>query len=371
MFVYFKELGFSYLQIGSLFSVMAISSLIFEIPAGSFSDRYGAKYSIMLSSLIFTFVFLSIGTFQNYIIFLGIFVFWGAAKAFYSGSDVTLIIESLKHEKLEHKTSKYIGYKWSAFYGGLCLGGLLSPFIITFGKAWTFYTTSLLYFISIILMSKTKQTPFDTENAESIHHVKTLKEYLGYLNQGRKYLLTHDLVKYLLILNVILVTASMIFFQYLQHILKSIKISEVSFGYYYAAFTFFAALASRKSHSVDVLIGMKRSILLIFITTLLSLFGVFSLKTYLLSLIPIILMQIQAGLCIPLMTSYLNRFIESHNRTTLNSMKSFIGGVSLALLSSGIGYLADLTDFRIALVALGVIIMIVCISPLIKVIKRG
>lgn len=371
MFVYFNGLGFTYLQIGTLFSVMAISSLFFEIPAGTFSDRYGAKVSIMLSSLIFSLVFYSVGTFKSYSMFLVIFVFWGAAKAFYSGSDVTLIIESLKLENLELKTSKYIGYKWASFYGGLCLGGLLSPFILNFGKNWTFYTTSILYLISIFLMASVKQPPLEKENTSSIHHVKSFKEYLIYLNRGKRYLLDHDFAKYLLILNVVLVTCSMIFFQYLQHILKEANISEVNFGYYYAVFTFCAAVVSRKSHSVDISLGMKKSIILIFGITLFSLFGALYQGYFALSLIPILLMQIQAGLCIPLMATYLNKYIDSHNRTTLNSMKSFLGGITLAIFSSGVGFIADLTNFRIALSILGFVTILVCFAPIKKVLERS
>lgn len=371
MFVYFSSLGLSFAQIGSLFSVMAISSLVFEIPAGSFSDRFGAKYSIMFSSLIFSFVFFAVGYFEDFYAFVLIFIAWGAAKAFYSGSDVTLIIESLKIQKRELKTSKYIGYKWSSFYGGLCFGGLLSPVIIVFGKEYAFYFSSVLYFLSIFLVATIRQPTLEKENAESIHFVKTAGDYILFLKRGKDFLLTHALAKYLLILNVILVTCSMVFFQYLQHILKEANVAEENFGYYYAVFTFCAAVVSRKSHTVDNSMGMKNSILLVFLVTLVSLFGSLCRSPFFLALTPIVLMQVQAGLSIPLMTTYLNKFIDSHHRTTLNSMKSFSGGVTLAVISSGVGYLADMSDFRVALAILGVFTFVSCMGPFLKVAQRA
>lgn len=371
LFVYLNSLGLSYLQIGTLFSIMAISSLFWEIPAGTFSDRYGAKYSIMFSSLIFSFVFSAIGIFKSYSAFVVIFIFWGAAKAFYSGSDVTILIESLKYDKNELKTSKYIGHKWSAFYIGLCAGGLLSPLIIPYGKQWTFFTTGFLYLISMALIATVKQPPLEKDNQESIHYVKTIGDYFSFLNRGKNYLLTHDFVKYLLILNVVLVTCSMIYFQYLQHILKEAGIPTVHFGYYYAVFTFCAALVSRKSHSVDNWIGMKNSILLIILLTMFSLFGGLYKGVALVSLIPILFMQLQTGLCIPLMTTYLNKYIDSHHRTTLNSMKSFSGGITLAVLSSLVGAVADVQGFRQALAGLAVIMIISCLGPVLKVIQRS
>ncbi|MCR9205738.1 MAG: hypothetical protein NXH75_14230, partial [Halobacteriovoraceae bacterium] len=52
LFVFLKDLNYSYLQIGSLFSVMAFSSLALEIPAGTIADRFGAKYCLIVSSIM-------------------------------------------------------------------------------------------------------------------------------------------------------------------------------------------------------------------------------------------------------------------------------------------------------------------------------
>ena len=46
-----KERGFSYSEIGFFFSIQAIASLLFEIPAGTIADRFGSKWSLALSSL--------------------------------------------------------------------------------------------------------------------------------------------------------------------------------------------------------------------------------------------------------------------------------------------------------------------------------
>ena len=49
MNLYFKYLGFSFTQIGILFSFLQIGKMVFEIPTGFIADRYGNRSSLLLS----------------------------------------------------------------------------------------------------------------------------------------------------------------------------------------------------------------------------------------------------------------------------------------------------------------------------------
>ena len=46
MNLYFKHLGFSFTQIGILFSFLQIGKMVFEIPTGFIADRYGNRSSL-------------------------------------------------------------------------------------------------------------------------------------------------------------------------------------------------------------------------------------------------------------------------------------------------------------------------------------
>jgi hypothetical protein len=56
--LFFREMGFSFLQIGILFSIREIATGILEIPTGFFADSYGRKLSMILAfaSYIFSFM---------------------------------------------------------------------------------------------------------------------------------------------------------------------------------------------------------------------------------------------------------------------------------------------------------------------------
>jgi MFS family permease len=371
LFVFLKGLDYTYLQIGTLFSVMSVSSLVLEIPAGSVADRFGPKITLIISSILLGLAFLLIGLVENYHLMLLIFTLWGSSKSFYSGSDSTLIIESLKHSNKLHKTSKYLSKKWACFYYGLAGGGLLTPVFLTYlDQKSTFIFSSVLYLLSIFVLLSIKSPPLDKSQKESVHHISNIPEYLLFLKDGVKYLLSHRTVKYLLIFTIVFSTCSMIFFQYLQIMLAEAGVQRINFGYFYAFFTFIAALSSQSSHLLDNFIGEKRAIYLVLTLTLVPLLTVKYLILFPLAFIPLISMQTQAGLFIPLMSTYLNRHIKSHNRATLNSMKSFSGGLSMSILSPIVGILADHFGFRIALMCLGLFVIIIAIGPALKISDR-
>lgn len=371
LFVFLKELNYSYLQIGTLFSVMAFCSLALEIPAGTIADRFGAKYCLIISTIMLGSAFLMVGLVENYYLMVGVFALWGSSKSFYSGSDTTLIIESLKEANKLHKTSKYLSKKWASFYYGLAGGGLLCPLFLTYLEAkYAFFFTATLYYLSLLILFSIKQPPLDKDNEHSIHHIKTPLEYFHFIKKGVDYLLRHRTVKYLLLFTVMFSICSMIFFQYVQITLQEAGIPKEHFGYYYAFFTAIAAISSQRAHLMDSSLGEKKTIYLLLFLTIFALFGPLAFSLTIATLVPILIMQVQAGIHIPVMSNYLNRHIDSHHRATLNSIKSFIGGILLATCSPAVGYLADLHGFQVGLFALGVFLFIVAIGPSLKISER-
>jgi len=366
-FLYLQEIGFSYFQIGSLFSAMAITSLLGEIPAGSFADKFGAKYSLIVSSLLFSLTFFLIGTTKNYTLMTLAFVLWGIAKAFYSGSDTTLIVESAKACGQELKVSRYLGRKWASFYYGLCAGALLCPVFLTFDTRYTFFFSALLYFLSIFVLVSIDQPPLDKLDSTSIHHITTASQYFEFIKKGTTFLLRHETIKYLLFFAVMFTTSAMIYFQYLQIILRDSGIPKEQFGFYYAGFTCLCAFSSQQAHHLAFKLGEKRTIYLLFSLTLIPLLSARFSSNSLLLMLSILIMQIQAGISVPVMNSFLNHHIKSHNRTTLNSIKSFIGGIAMATLSTSVGRGADTFGPMNALFMLGVTFFVLSLFPALKI----
>ena len=126
--IFFNE-TLSLVQISILFSVLAISTFIFEIPTGAFADLFGRKTStlfayIMMGLLLPSFIFIN-----NFYLLLILFSLWGLFGTFYSGAREAWTIDNLKYYKREELVKSYYLKEHSAMKLGTFLSGLLGASI--------------------------------------------------------------------------------------------------------------------------------------------------------------------------------------------------------------------------------------------------
>lgn len=106
--IYFSRVTGSYALGMSVFSVVMISSAIFEVPTGVFSDMIGRKKTVILgaASSLISVILYAWGV--NYLILLAGAVMEGLARSFYSGNNDSLLHDTLLESK---QTSQYAEYK--------------------------------------------------------------------------------------------------------------------------------------------------------------------------------------------------------------------------------------------------------------------
>ena len=51
--LYFREMGFSFLEIGILYSIREITTILCEIPTGFIADIYGRRWAMVASMLAY------------------------------------------------------------------------------------------------------------------------------------------------------------------------------------------------------------------------------------------------------------------------------------------------------------------------------
>ncbi len=103
--LFFREIGFTYFQIGILFSIREISNTILEIPSGIIADYFGRKNSMLFSfiSYIISFIIFSIS--NNYYLFILAMFLFANGESFRSGTHKAMIVDYLKmHNISEQKT---------------------------------------------------------------------------------------------------------------------------------------------------------------------------------------------------------------------------------------------------------------------------
>ncbi len=106
--LYFREIGFSFLDIGILFAIREISTVLLEVPTGFVADIGGRKTSMVFSMGAYIFSFLTFFFFPSYAAAVCAMVLFACGEAFRTGTHKAMILEYLKLTgQLEWKPDYY------------------------------------------------------------------------------------------------------------------------------------------------------------------------------------------------------------------------------------------------------------------------
>ena len=171
--IYFANITGSYTLAMSLFSIVMVSSALFEVPTGVFSDLIGRKRTVLCGALFATLsaIFYAIG--QTYWILFAGAVLEGISRSWYSGNNDALLHDSLRDVGKIDLYSHYLGKTSAMFQGALMIGGVAGSII----AQWSFPLIMWLsvipqitcFFISLFL---TEPTHLEKGKANIFSHIK-------------------------------------------------------------------------------------------------------------------------------------------------------------------------------------------------------
>lgn len=128
--LYFREVGFSFLEIGTLFAIREISTLLLEVPTGFVADLRGRKLSMLLSmcSYIISFAILFFRPgFAAAALAMGAF---GLGEAFRTGTHKAMILEYLRRTGQCEWKVDYYGATRAASQLGSAINALLAAALV-------------------------------------------------------------------------------------------------------------------------------------------------------------------------------------------------------------------------------------------------
>ncbi len=152
--IYFSRVSGSYTLGLSIFSIIMISSAIFELPTGFISDKYGRKKTLIFGSICFLFgaIFYAIGI--NYWLLVFGAVFQGIGRAFYSGNNDALLYDNLVMVNKIEDFGEYNGKIGSMSQIALAISALFSSLIAFFPMSFLLWVSVIPQLICLILSLK-------------------------------------------------------------------------------------------------------------------------------------------------------------------------------------------------------------------------
>lgn len=149
--LYFAHITGSYALGMSVFSVVYISSAVFELPTGILSDYIGRRNTAVLgafSSVLYAILYAIGGSFA--MLAIGA-IFEGLSRSFYSGNNNALLHDSLKELNKENDYHTYLGKTSSSGQVALGVSGLLGGVIAYFSFSLVFWLSVIPQLICLVL----------------------------------------------------------------------------------------------------------------------------------------------------------------------------------------------------------------------------
>lgn len=177
--LYFQKVTGSFALGMAVFSLVFISSALFEIPTGIFSDKIGRKKTIVLGTLatITALVLYALGS-SAIVLYIGA-IFDGLGRSLYSGNNDALLHATLKESHQENEYHVFLGKTSSMFQLASAVasiaGGILAYWSFSL-VMWFSVIPAMICFMLALLMSEPKIAMKATGNIYS-HLFTSIKKF--------------------------------------------------------------------------------------------------------------------------------------------------------------------------------------------------
>ncbi|MDD3159723.1 MAG: MFS transporter [Candidatus ainarchaeum sp.] len=326
--IYFLFNNLNYSEIALLASISAIIGLIFEIPAGAITDKYGKKTMMILigicSFFMMFFYFIGTGLFEFIIasIFLGLWI------AFESGTRDALLYDTLIELKRKDEYKKIYGKMILYSHIGNALILLPIPLLYSIDIKLPFLIGIVFSILTIVFGFLIQEPKIETEKDHK------------YISSSIKEILTNKTIIFMLILMMISFASIFAYSEFKQPLLVISGIEIIYFGVIYAIIRSLSGIGGILPHKLHNSTLKKYTfcfgIILLIISFIFSSSNIGHIIIF-----GILIISLTEGILRVSFYDKLNSKISSQNRTTILSITSVLQQLYKAVFVLIMGFLAD------------------------------
>ncbi|WP_298859731.1 MFS transporter [uncultured Sulfitobacter sp.] len=157
-FLYFQS-NLSGAEAIILYSVYDISVTVLEVPSGYFSDRIGRRFTLLLSTLCSLLGCLVLALSGSFALFALGQALLGAGSAFKSGTDSSLLYESLEAAGRADEVEEQEVRAWRFSLVGFALSAIFGGAMSMWSDSLPFFATALAFAIAALLVFAMSEPP--------------------------------------------------------------------------------------------------------------------------------------------------------------------------------------------------------------------
>ncbi len=378
LYLFFRDAGLSYTEIGALIGLREISTTFLEIPTGVYADIFGRRKSMLMSMSSYMISFSIFFLFKNFWLFAVAMILYALGDAYRTGTHKAMILEYLKMKGILKKKVEYYGATRSYSQLGSAVNALLAALIVFYSGnyRYIFLITILPYILNFINLA-TYPKELD---GEITHHLKKgmMREQIKSTLRDFVAMFKSKLVLKAIMNSTIFSASYEATKDYLQPVLKTLALSlpiflflsgkqrtAVVIGVVYFILYLLTSYSSRNAYKIVNRIGnLGRAInLTLLLAGILLIFtGIFyHINLLLLSVIIFVLLYVFHNIRRPMNVGYISDQIKSRVMASGLSVESQVKTILASIFAVLMGFFADYFGIGIALALLGVMILI--ISP--------
>ncbi len=367
--LYFREMGFSFLDIGILFAIREMSTVFLEVPTGFVADIGGRRTSMIFSMLAYIVSFLTFFFFRSYAAAVGAMVLFASGEAFRTGTHKAMILEYLRITGQSKWKPDYYGATRAASKLGSAVNALLAAALVLFTGSFRYIFLAAAFPCVLNMMNLASYPSVlngtDVETGQGRPELRdTLRYFISIFRNTDSRLSILNSAAFDAVFKVLR--------EYLQPVLKALAIglpilttlsgnrrTAIVTGLVYFVLFLGASTASRFSGRFSRRIrGVVSSINITWIIgfSMLIIAGIFQeMSIYLVTILAYIILFVLQNLRRPLCVTYISDKVPHMIMASGLSAESLIKMIIMTVLAPVCGYVADIAGIGIAVAAGGVL----------------
>ncbi len=341
---FFQSRGLDMKNIYELQAIFAGFVLLLEVPSGYFSDLVGRKWTLVLASVFHSLGFLLMALAPGFNQMVAAEVLLALAISLFSGTDLSLLYDSLEALGNKKATIKIVGRMVFFRNGGESFAGLLGGWLLL----WHFEAPAItqasvgLFPLGIAL---TLYEPPRIKMSTRKH--KENFQYIWRAMFGHSSLLT------LIILNGVFYSfVTLVAVWMFQEYWQQVGAPLTSFGYLWFAINITVAFVGRSAHKIEKSVGSEGVLILLGVLPILGFFGM-GMVGSLWGILFCLCFQVVRGLSSVVIPDALNKRVTGDMRATANSIMSLGTRILMVAIGPLVGGLIDRQGLGFALYGLG------------------
>lgn len=335
----------------SLQAIFSISILVFEIPTGYVSDKFGRARSLQIGYLLSALLYALYPVINSFTGFAILEIALAFASTFASGADNALLYDSLL---ISNQTKKYTRHKAqleTIISFTESLGGIAGGVIATIALSYTFYAQAVAFFLAFLLSLTLVEPPIQKD--EHIHsHWSEIKKAIHYTFKE------NQRVKWLILYSSILGASTFISVWLFQPLLEFNQVPLKYFGVFWAALNLSVGLCAMTVPFFQKRFKSKTLMLLLPIVINFSYLAL-GLGNTIFFILFYLGISWARGLKQVIFDYYINTEIPSHQRATILSIGSSLFRLFFIILGPILGLFTKLYSLHTAFIATAITFAII------------